>query len=99
MEVFLMVLIVVAVFVLICLLVYSPVFLNRHRAKVDKCTLDSEIEKLSSVYERCRIVITRPLGRGGSKNSGIKFAVAHKNQNVAVKSIRSLIADMKIMRD
>lgn len=99
MEVVLAVLVVVAVFALICLLVYAPVLLNRYRVKVDRRTLDSEIGKLNSVYERCRLVITKPLGQGGSKNSGIKFAEAQKNQNTAVESVRSLIADMKITRD
>lgn len=98
-KIFLVLGAVIIIFAFICLLVYAPVFLNRYRAKVDKRTLDSEIEKLNSVYERSRLVITRPLGQGGSKNSGIKFAEAHKNRDLAVKSVRSLIADMKIMRD
>ena len=93
------ILVVVFVFALVYLLAYAPVFLNRYRIKVDKRILDSEVEELSSLYEKSRLVIVQPLGGDGSQNSGILFAVAQKNQGIAVNSVKSLISDMKITRD
>lgn len=99
MKIFLVLLAVSLMFLLVFLIAYAPVIWSRLHIKAVKRTLEAEIDALDNVFEKSCMVVTDPLGEGASQNSGIKFAKASENLNVAVNSSRALIANMKIMRD
>ena len=99
MKTFLVLLAVSLLIFLVFLVAYAPVVRSRLRIKAVKRALVAEIDALDDVFEKSCMVITDPLGVGGSKNSGIRFSKASENLDVAVSSSRALIANMKITRD
>ncbi len=99
MKLFLVLVAVSLLVLFIFFIAYAPVIWNRLRIKAAKRTLATEVEALGDVIQRSCMVVTEPLGEGASQNSGIRFAKASKNLDVAVNSSRALMASMKIMRD
>ena len=86
-------LIVVAVFAIITLVIYSPAIVQYFLWKKSEKKFQIELHALenSGLYDQCRIVITEPLGVGTEPVGKISFADAHKNQEFAMNSIMKMM--------
>ena len=86
-------LVVMALITIIVFLIYTPVIYHYIRYLIYKKKFQKELQILenSDLYDRCRIVITEPMGIGSEPVGKISFADAIKNQEFAVNSVMALI--------
>ncbi|MGN9126524.1 hypothetical protein ACTM97_08985 [Oliverpabstia intestinalis] len=82
-------------FIIMFLMIYSPVIYQNAVLKRAENTFIQELNRLNDFYEDNLIVVTRRLGEGESQNSDVKFVHAHNNQNFAVNSVLDLIDDLE----
>lgn len=81
------------VIAIIGFLIYSPAIYCHVMTSISEKRFKKELKAIEDerLFEKCRIVITRPLGVGIEPDGEISFAVAMRNQELAMKSIIDLI--------
>ena len=86
-------LIVMAFISIMILLIYTPAIYHYVLFLYYDKKFHRELQALddSGFFDKCRLVITEPLGIGTEPDSKISFADAHKNQDFAMNTIMSLV--------
>ena len=81
---------------LLIFLNYLPVICSTILASIYERKLQNELQAIedSRLFEKCRIVITEPLGTGEEPDGKIAFKQAMQNQLFAIKSIMNLMDDL-----
>ena len=90
-------LIVMAFIAIVMLLNYTPFFYHYMCFLYYDKKFHRELQALEDTefFDKCRLVVTEPLGVGTEPSGKISFADAIKNQEFAMKSTMKLIDDME----
>jgi len=86
--------IILAVFALLILLVYSPAIYHYCAYRRLEAMYEHQLASWRHGNNNKLIVVTRRLGEGTSKNSDIRFSEAHKHIQFAIGSISETVVEL-----
>lgn len=86
--------IILLVFALFILLIYSPAIYHYCAYKRLESVYKHQLANWRQENKTKLIVVTRRLGEGTSKNSDIRFSEAHKHIQFAIGSISETVAEL-----
>lgn len=88
-------LLIIAFIPITALLIYFPAIYYHVMVSIYEKRIQRGLQVIedSGLFEKCRIIITSPLGIGTEPAGETSFAIAMKNQGFAMKSIMNLVND------
>ena len=84
----------VIIAIILCFSYAKPIYYRYKRHKYKK-QLDKQISLLPALYEKCLFYRTAMFGLLGSHNESVPFEKVHRNQELAIASVLSLITQME----